>query len=144
MTIEISFISKKKMHILRERYAGMCELTVQKLLTTRLKKLRIMTSMIALSFALKPTTTMTHATKPRSATKTRSSDQVPLKMKPMKRKMSRTRPASWKYILRSFSSISGSPAKAFVFFIQESDSTIRRPPMTDRLRRKKFRSKMRP
>lgn len=119
-------------------------LTVQKLLTKRLKMLRITTSMVALNFALKPTTTMTHATKPSAATSTRQKLQVPLKTNPTNKKIRRTLPASWKYILRSFSSISGSPANAFVLRTHESERTMRRPPMTDRLRRKKFRSKMRP
>jgi hypothetical protein len=119
-------------------------LTVQKLLTKRLKTLRITTSMVALNFALKPTTTITHATKPSAATSTRQKLQVPLKTNPTNKKIKRTLPASWKYILRSFSSISGNPANAFVLRTHESERTIRRPPMTDRLRRKKLRSKMRP
>lgn len=119
-------------------------LTVQKLLTKRLKMLRITTSMVALNFALKPTTTMTQATKPSAATSTRQKLQVPLKTNPTNKKINRTLPASWKYILRSFSSISGSPANAFVLRTHESERTMRRPPITDRLRRKKLRSKMSP
>ena len=74
----------------------------------------------------------------------RPSDHSPLKTKPTNRKMRSTWPASWKYILRSFSSICGRPAKALVFRTHESESTMRRPPMTERLRRKKLRSKMSP
>lgn len=119
-------------------------LTVQKLLTSRLKMLRMTTSIMAENFALKPTTTMTQATKPKKATMTLQRLQVPLRMNPAKRKMSKTLPASWKYILRSFSSIDGRPAKALVFRTQESDRTINKPPMTDKLRRKKLRSKISP
>lgn len=119
-------------------------LTVQKLLTNKLKTLKMTTSIVALNFALKPTTTITHATKPKMATMTLQTLHDPLKMKPMKRKISKTRPASWKYILRSFSSICGRPAKALFFRTHESDKTIRSPPMTERFRRKKFKSKMSP
>lgn len=118
--------------------------TVQKLLTNRLKTLKMTTSMIALNFALKPTTTITQATNPNSATITLQMLHVPLNTNPMKRKIKSTRPASWKYILRSFSSSCGRPAKAFDLRIHESESTINSPPMTDRLRRKKFRSKINP
>ena len=120
------------------------KLTVQKLLTRRLKMLRMTTSMMALNLALKPTTTMTQATKPKKATITLQTLQVPLRTNPAKRKMSKTLPASWKYILRSFSSIDGRPAKALVFRTQESDKTINKPPITDKFRRKKLTSKMSP
>ena len=48
------------------------------------------------------------------------------------------------YFLRSFSERLGRPAKSFLRVYIESLKTIRRPPMTLRLRRKKLRSKMRP
>lgn len=120
------------------------KLTVQKLLTNRLKMLRITTRSVALNLALNPTTTMTQAPAPRRDTRTRQMDHWPVKTNPIKRKMSRTRPASWKYILRSFSSSVGSPAKALVLRTHESERTMRRPPMTDRFRRKKLRSKIKP
>ena len=52
------------------------------------------TRKLALQRALKPTATMTHAPKPSTETSTRAMDQLPWMMKPMKRKMSSTRPAS--------------------------------------------------
>lgn len=119
-------------------------LTVQKLLTSTLKTLSRTTRMTALSLALNPTTTITHATNPIKLTRTLQMLQSPAKTKPMKRKMSKTRPPSWMYIFLSFSSIVGSPANTLLFFTKLSPRTMRRPPMTDRLRRKKFRSKMRP
>jgi hypothetical protein len=118
--------------------------TVQKLLTRRLKMLRITTRRVALNLALKPTTTMRQAMAPRIETRTLQIDQEPAKTKPTKRKMRRTRPANWKYIFRSFSSIEGSPAKALVFRTHESDKTMSRPPITERFRRKKLRSKIKP
>ena len=48
------------------------------------------------------------------------------------------------YFLRSFSERVGRPAKSFLRVYIESLKTMRRPPITLRLRRKKFRSKMRP
>lgn len=122
----------------------MARLTVQKLLVRTLKTLRMRTNSVALNLALKPTTTMTQETRPSRETTTRQMLHSPVKTKPMKRKIRSTRPASWKYIFRSFSSSWGKPAKAFVFRTQESDKTISRPPMTERFRRKKLRSKMRP
>ena len=64
----------------------------------------------------------------------------------MNRKIKRILPASWKYFFRSVSDMMlGSPAKIGDFrFDSESERTIKRPPMTDKLRRKKFRSKIRP
>ena len=123
---------------------GWCGCSVQKLFTKILKMLRMTTNMMALNLALKPTTTMTQATKPSKLTQILQKLQSPRKTKPTKRKMSRTRPASWKYILRSFSSNCGRPAGANFLRTQESDRTIKRPPMTDKLRRKKLRSKTRP
>lgn len=68
--------------------------TVQKLLTRTLKTLSRTTKIIALHLALKPTMTMTQATRPKRLTTTRQKLQAPEKTKPMKRKMSRTRPAN--------------------------------------------------
>lgn len=48
------------------------------------------------------------------------------------------------YFLLSSSLKVGSPAKKFFRETMESENTMRRPPMTDRLRRKKLMSKMRP
>jgi hypothetical protein len=48
------------------------------------------------------------------------------------------------YFLRSVSVICGKPAKRFLRDTIESLKTMNRPPMTLRLRRKKFMSKMRP
>lgn len=123
---------------------GRNKLTVQKLFTPMLKMLRMTTRSVALNLALKPTTTMTQATRPTRETTILHTDHWPLKTNPMKRKIRSTRPASWKYILRSFSSSWGRPAKALVFRTQESDRTIRRPPQTERFRRKKLRSKIKP
>lgn len=61
-----------------------------------LKILRSATKKLAEYFALKPTATMMHAPSPTIETSTRAKDQLPWKMKPIKRKMSRIRPASWK------------------------------------------------
>jgi hypothetical protein len=60
-----------------------------------LKMLNRATRKLALHFALNPTATIMHAPKPTRETTTRERDQVPWKMKPMKRKMRRIRPASW-------------------------------------------------
>jgi hypothetical protein len=119
-------------------------LTVQKLLTRTLKTLRTTTSNMPLSLALNPTTTMIHATRPSRLTAALQKDQEPEKTNPTNKKISRTLPPSWKYIFRSFSSRVGSPAGAKRFRTQLSDRTIIRPPKTERLRRKKFRSKIRP
>lgn len=119
-------------------------LTVQKLLIKRLKMLRITTNKTALSFALNPTTTMTQATNPSILTITLVILHSPENTNPINKKIRRTLPASWKYILRSFSSSWGRPANANRLRFHESERTMRRPPMTERLRRKKFRSKIRP
>jgi hypothetical protein len=126
--------------------SGICspQLTVQKLLTRILKMLSTTTNITALAFALNPTTTMTHATKPSRLTSILQKDHFPEKTNPTNKKMSRTLPPSWKYIFLSLSSIVGSPAGANRFRTQLSESTIIRPPNTDKLRRKKFRSKIRP
>jgi len=118
--------------------------TVQKLFTNKLKMLRITTNITALHLALNPTTTITHATNPNRLTTTLPKPHSPANTNPTKRKINSTLPASWKYILRSFSSIWGNPAGANFVRTQLSLRTMRRPPMTLRLRRKKLRSKMRP
>ena len=74
----------------------------------------------------------------------RMMDHSPWTTKPRKRKTSKTRPASWKYLRLSVSLIEGKPAKMFFFLIKDSDMTIMRPPITERFLRKKFKSKMRP
>lgn len=61
-----------------------------------LKMLNSATRKLAEYFALNPTATMMHAPRPTMETSTRAKDHLPWKMKPMKRKMSRIRPASWK------------------------------------------------
>jgi cobalamin biosynthesis protein CobT len=48
------------------------------------------------------------------------------------------------YFLRSVSLMLGSPANNFLFFWSESERTIRSPPMTERFRRKKDMSKIKP
>lgn len=48
------------------------------------------------------------------------------------------------YLRRSVSLRVGKPANSFLFFCKESERTMRRPPTTLRLRRKKERSKRRP
>lgn len=118
--------------------------TVQKLFTNTLNRLSRTTRMIALHLALKPTTTMTQATRPNKLTRMRQKLHSPEKTNPTKRKISSTRPANWTYILRSFSSSWGRPAGTNFLRTQESDRTISKPPTTLRLRRKKFKSKMRP
>lgn len=94
----------KELAFAQKRLGILGNLTVQKLLTKRLKMLRSTTRRVALNLALKPTTTMTQAPAPKMLTITRQMDQLPLKMNPRKRKIRRTRPASWKYIFLSFSS----------------------------------------
>lgn len=106
--------------------------------------LKITTSKTALHLALNPTTTITQATNPTKLTKILLTLHSPENTNPMNRKISKTLPASWKYILRSFSSICGSPAKAKRLRCHESERTMSRPPMTERLRRKKFKSKINP
>lgn len=140
-------ISRETRRIAREYRASTKarrNLTVQKLLTSRLKMLKMTTNITALHFALKPTTTITQATNPNKLTTTLAIPQSPAKTKPTNRKINRTLPASWMYILRSFSSMDGSPAGANLLRTQESLRTMRRPPITLRLRRKKFKSNMRP
>ena len=111
--------------------------------------------------ALKPTATMTQAARPTIETNTRMKFHSPWRMKPRKRKIRRTRPVRRKlkqsvnhliprqgkayyYFLRSFSVRVGRPAKTDLRVIMESLKTMKRPPMTLRLRRKKFKSKIRP
>ena len=106
--------------------------------------LKIITNTMALHFALKPTATITQATPPKRMTITLSKLQSPAKTNPIKRKISSTLPASWKYIFRSFSSICGKPAGANLFRTQLSDRTMSNPPITLKFRRKKFRSNISP
>jgi hypothetical protein len=73
---------------------GGAVLTVQKLFTNKLKMLNKTTNMIALNFALNPTTTITQATKPIKLTMTLQKLQDPVNTKPMKRNTRRTRPPS--------------------------------------------------
>ena len=119
-------------------------LTVQKLFTKRLNTLNITTNKIALHFALNPTTTITHATSPNRLTATLVNPHSPLHMNPTNKRINNIRPASWMYFFLSFSAGSGRPAGANFFLTQLSLRTMRRPPITLRLRRKKLRSKMRP
>lgn len=140
----LTWESRRNCARVRLRTMGQGNLTVQKLLTSRLKMLKMTTNITALHFALKPTTTITQATNPNKLTTTLAIPQSPAKTKPTNRKISRTLPASWMYILRSFSSMDGSPAGANRLRTQESLRTMRRPPITLRLRRKKFKSNMRP
>jgi hypothetical protein len=126
------------------RKAAEVRLTVQKLFTRILKMLKSTTNMTALHLALNPTTTITQETNPRRLTNTRQKLHSPANTNPIKRKIRRTLPANWKYIFLSFSSICGKPAGANFFLTQLSESTMRRPPITDKLRRKKLRSKIKP
>lgn len=72
--------------------------TLHQLLMNTLKMLSRRTRNEALYFALKPTATMMQAPRPTMETSTRAKDQEPWKTKPMKRKMRRMRPASWKLV----------------------------------------------
>lgn len=144
--------------VLRKSRWGCAECTLHQLLMRTLKIESMVTRNDADHFALKPIATMTQAMRPKTETITRETDQVPWKMKPMKRKMRRMRPASWKlrelegalkisthYLRRSVSLIEGRPAKMALFLCwSESERTMRRPPTTERLRRKNDFSKRRP
>lgn len=66
------------------------------LLMNTLKTLSRVTRKLALHFALKPTATMIQAPSPTIETTTRANDHEPWKMNPMKRKIRRILPASWK------------------------------------------------
>lgn len=70
------------------------------MLAKTLKMLRTTTRNMADHLALKPTATITHAPRPMIDTKTRAMVHVPWIMKPRKRKMRRTRPASKKLAAR--------------------------------------------
>jgi hypothetical protein len=61
-----------------------------------LKTLNRVTRKLALHFALNPTATMIQAPKPTIETMTLAKDHEPWKMNPIKRKIKRIRPASWK------------------------------------------------
>jgi hypothetical protein len=137
---------------------------LQKLLAKALKMLRTMTKKAADHLALKPTATIEQAARPKMETNSLAILHSPWMMKPMNRKIRRTRPARRKlegrkvsfrngyietterthYFLRSVSLIEGRPANNFFLVIIDSLNTMKRPPMTERLRRKKVRSKMRP
>lgn len=70
------------------------KLTAQKLFTSKLNTLKITTNMIALIFALKPTTTITHATNPSKLTMTLAKVHSPATTKPKNKKISRILPAN--------------------------------------------------
>ena len=72
--------------------------------------LKSATKKLAEYLALNPTATMMHAPNPTIETRIRATDQLPWKMKPIKRKMSRIRPASWK-LPHQPSSISTAPRR---------------------------------
>src|SRR5436190_19816631 len=118
--------------------------TVQKLLTNTLNTLNTTTRMIALHFALNPTTTITQATNPKRMTRTLQIDHSPDRTNPINKKINSTLPANWMYIFLSFSSICGRPAGAHLLRTHESERTMSSPPMTLRLRRKNVGSKIRP
>jgi hypothetical protein len=126
-----------------------------------LKTLKRVTRKLALHFALNPTATMIQAPNPTMETMTRAKDHDPWKINPMKRKISRIRPANWKlsistdprslsgeagthYFLLSVSLRDGIPAKSFFLFWRESERTISKPPTTLRFRRKNERSNRSP
>lgn len=81
---------------LRKSLCGWAEWTDHQLLMNTLNTLNSVTRNEALHLALKPTATMMQAPRPTMETMTRANDQFPWKMNPMKRKMSRIRPANWK------------------------------------------------
>ena len=124
------------------------------MLMNTLNTLNKVTRKLALHLALNPTATMIQAPNPTMETMTLAKDHDPWKMNPIKRKMSRIRPANWKlfisivtgdekgtyYFLLSVSLSEGIPAKSFFLFCRESDKTMSRPPTTLRFRRKKDRS----
>lgn len=145
----------------KKSLCGWAEWTAHQLFAKTLKMLNTTTRKAADHLALKPTATMTQAARPMMETKTRMKFHSPWRMKPRKRKIKRTRPVRRKleqsvsyqvpgkgkayyYFLRSFSVRVGRPAKTDLRVIIESLNTMKRPPMTLRLRRKKFRSKIRP
>lgn len=131
---------------LRKSLCGCAECTVHHALTVKLNMVKTTTRKSALCLALYPTATKRHATSPETLTSPCAMPLWPLKTKPRKRKTRRTRPKSWKYFLRSVSltPMLGMPTRELFFWLSESESAMRRPPMTERLRRKKVRSKMRP
>lgn len=50
--------------------------------------------------ALNPTAIIPHAMRPKMETRVRAIDHWPCRMKPIKRKIKRTRPTSWKLYIR--------------------------------------------
>jgi hypothetical protein len=77
----------------RKSLAGCAEWTLHQLFTATLKTLSVMTRNDADHLALKPTATITHATRPNRDKNARPMFHVPWKINPRKRKMRRTRPA---------------------------------------------------
>ena len=65
-----------------------------------LNTLNKVTRKLALHLALNPTATMIQAPNPTMETMTLAKDHDPWKMNPIKRKMSRIRPANWKLFIR--------------------------------------------
>ena len=132
---------------LRKSRCGCAAWTRHHALTAKLNAERTTTRYRALWRALYPTATQMHATRPETLTKPLAMPLWPLKTKPRKRKTRRTRPKSCRYFLRSWSETPMGVRLVTIddFFCEsESERVMRRPPMTDRLRRKKVRSKMRP
>jgi len=66
------------------------------LLMKTLNTLKRVTRKLALHLALNPTATMIQAPNPTMETTTRAKDHFPWKMNPIKRKINKIRPASWK------------------------------------------------
>ena len=81
---------------MRKSLAGCAEWTLHQLFTATLNTLRVRTRNVADHLALKPTATMMHAIKPTRESKARPMFHVPWKIKPRKRNIRRTRPASRK------------------------------------------------
>jgi len=75
---------------------GWVECTLHQLLMATLKIESRMTRKLDAHLALNPTATMPHAASPKMETRTLPIDHFPWRMKPMNRKMSNTRPVSWK------------------------------------------------
>jgi hypothetical protein len=69
------------------------------LLMNTLNTLKRVTRKLALHLALNPTATMIQAPNPTIETMTRAKDHFPWKMNPIKRKINRIRPASWKLFI---------------------------------------------
>jgi hypothetical protein len=69
------------------------------LLMNTLNTLKRVTRKLALHLALNPTATMIQAPRPTMETTTLAKDHFPWKMNPIKRKINRIRPASWKLFI---------------------------------------------